>query len=94
MRTTFIVRNIPESALANVRALCAADAYAKLHKWAIGDLRHCVSVKHGTGQFRDRVEWNQVMRLVNGGARELVFTIEPRRGYQLITFSLSMEARA
>ena len=36
-------------------------AYAKLAKWAFGDLRHAVKIKHGPSDaFRDRVDWNTI----------------------------------
>ena len=44
------------------------------------------SLKIGNGSFRDRVEWNQLMR---GNLDAMTATIEPRRGYKLITFELN-----
>jgi hypothetical protein len=58
------------------------DALQKLTKWAFGDLRHCVTVKYGSGAFRDRVEWNAIIC----AQKPLSFKIESRRGYKLITF--------
>lgn len=82
MKTTFIVKNLTEDTLAAIAAMAPRDAFEKLQKWAFGDLKHCVSVKFGTGQFRDRVEWNSFWK--SGGA--VCFTIEPRKGYKLIVF--------
>jgi len=45
-----------------------------------------VTLKVGNGAFRERVEWNQLMR---GNLDAMTATIEPRRGYKLITFELS-----
>jgi hypothetical protein len=43
-----------------------------------------VSIKIGSGQFRDTVELNQILRQpVN-----IDFKIEPRRGYKLATFNI------
>ena len=87
MQTTFVVRNLTSETLAALEASAPADAHAKLTRWAFGDLKHCVSVKYGSGQFRDRVEWNGVMRDVSEGRRNLAFKAEPRRGYRLFTFT-------
>jgi hypothetical protein len=89
MQTTFIVKNLTPEMIDGVNALQAGDAFAKLNKWATGDLRHCVTVKNGAGAFRDRVEWNQIMRRVNAGEASLAFKCEPRRGYKLFTFQLA-----
>lgn len=45
-----------------------------------------VSLKIGNGSFRDRVEWNQLFR---DSRDKISATIEPRRGYKLITFELN-----
>ena len=88
MRTTFIVKNIPSDMLDATLAEPAKQAHAKLTKWAFGDLRHCISVKYGSGAFRDRVAWNQIMRDVEAGVKTLVVTCQPRKGYILVTFSI------
>ena len=86
-QTTFIVRKLTDDMVSRVAEMAPADAYAKLIKWALGDLRHCVTVQNGSGAFRDRVEWNQRMRDVSAGVIPLTFKVEPRRGYRLFTFS-------
>jgi hypothetical protein len=86
MQTTFILKNIAPAALDAVMSEPAAQIHAKLTKWAFGDLRHCVTVKYGSGAFRDRVEWNQIMRDVAAGVKELTATRQPRKGYTLVTF--------
>lgn len=45
-----------------------------------------VSLKIGNGSFRDRVEWNQLFR---DSRDKISATIEPRKGYNLVTFELS-----
>jgi hypothetical protein len=45
-----------------------------------------VSLKIGNGSFRDKVEWNQLFR---DSRDKITATIEPRRGYKLITFELN-----
>jgi hypothetical protein len=85
MQTTFIVKNLTEGTLESIAALSPLDAYQKLLKWAYGDLKHCVSVKHGTtNAFRDRVEWNGLFK----GPKPMTFKLEPRRGYKLFTFTI------
>jgi hypothetical protein len=85
MQTTFIVKNLTESTLESIAALSPLDAYLKLKDWAYGDLKHCVSIKHGTSNaFRDRVEWNGLVK----GLKPMTFMLEPRRGYKLFTFTI------
>jgi hypothetical protein len=83
MQSTFIVKNLTDSTLASLQAMEPRAAYDKLHRWSYGDLRHCVSLKVGSGAFRDRVDWNTRMK---AGA-PLSFKVEPRRGYKLFTFT-------
>ena len=44
-----------------------------------------VTMKIGTGQFRDAIELNQMLRQSN----EITCTLEPRRGYKLATFTIT-----
>ncbi len=83
MQITFIIKNLTEKAHMDIAAMDDRARFHKLSKWAYGDLKHCVSVKYGTGQFRDKVEFNSWWK------RELPFKaykIEPRKGYMLATF--------
>lgn len=48
-----------------------------------GDLRDSVKQKIGTGQFRDKVELNQVWRNENV---TIAFELGDRKGYKLATF--------
>jgi hypothetical protein len=43
------------------------------------------SMKIGTGQFRDAVELNQMIR----GKHSIAYKLEPRRGYKLATFEIT-----
>lgn len=84
MKVTFIVRDLTAQAIDDLAAMDPRSAYAKLQKWAFGDLRHCVSVKFGNcDAFRDRVAWNGIFK----SACPIAFAIEPRRGYRLVTFT-------
>lgn len=84
MRVTFIIQNLTAETIAAIEAMRPEDAFNKLAKWASGDLRHCVKRKDGSGQFRDRVAVNQIMR----APKFVVFKIEARRGYKLATFEI------
>ena len=91
MRVTFILRNLSDAfydgipgAITGLNALSDADKFAKLSKEAKGDLRHCVSMKIATGQFRDAVELNQMLR----GPCTFTYKLEPRKGYKLATFDI------
>lgn len=84
MQVTFIIKNLTEQTHIELAAMTDADRFAKLTKWAFGDLRHCVSQKIETGQFRDRVELNQIMRSPHFQS----YKLEPRRGYKLATFEI------
>lgn len=88
MRVTFTIQNLTETTITELTAMAPADAFAKLSKWAFGDLRHCVKQKIGTGQFREKVELNNAMRAPRFDA----FKIEPRRGYKLATFEIERAA--
>lgn len=83
MKTTFIVKNLTAETLDQIADMAPRDAYAKLHKWAYGDLRHCVSVKYGRGNFGCRVDWNCIIK----SGKPVTFQVEPRKGYKLFTFT-------
>lgn len=57
--------------------------FDKLNKCAFGDLRDNVKQKIGSGQFRDKVELNQMLRVVD---QKIQFKLEDRKGYKLATF--------
>jgi hypothetical protein len=85
MQTTFIVKNLTEETLSDLAAMEPRAAHDQLMKWAFGDLRHCVTVKHGSGAFRDRVDWNSLYKR----NAPMTHKIEPRKGYKLFTFAMS-----
>lgn len=86
MKVTFTIKNLTDKTHQDLAEMTHAERFAQLTKWAFGDLRHCVSQKIGTGQFRDRVELNQIMR---GQDVRFEYKIEPRRGYKLATFNIA-----
>lgn len=85
MQVTFILKNLSPEFVASKEAAGTEALFAWLNKQAMGgDLKHCVSVKVGSGQFRDRVELNQIMR----SNPPMAYSIAPRRGYKLATFDI------
>lgn len=90
MQITFIIRDLTESTMQELHAMESRAAFDRLHKWAFGDLRHCVSIKVGTSNsFRDRVEANTLLK----AGCAMAFKIEPRKGYKLATFTLDKAGR-
>lgn len=86
MKATFIIRNLTEDVTGELADMNAEDRFAKLHRWAFGDLRHCVSVQFGTSNaFRDRVAFNTARK---NGAPFKSSSMEPRRSYKLATFEI------
>lgn len=94
MKVTFIIRNMSAeffegfgSAIVGLNNMPDADKLAYLLKQARGDLRHNFTVKIGSGQFRDTVELNHIMKRPAGFSAS--YKIEPRRGYKLATFEVA-----
>ena len=92
MKVTFILRNLSDafyngngSSITGLLNLSDSDKFWELRNQATGDLRHCVKMKVGTGQLRDYVALNAIVKRNHSVA----FKIEPRRGYKLATFTLS-----
>lgn len=92
MKVTFILRNLTDrfyngngSSIAGLLNLSDSDKFWELRKLATGDLRHCVSMKVGTGQLRDAVDLNAIVKREHS----VSFKIEPRKGYRLATFIFS-----
>jgi len=83
MKTTFIVKDFHDELLDKALANPVWDAFKVIEKWAYGDLRQSVKVKYGTdNSFRSRCAWNDLFRK----KRPITAKVEPRKGYQLITF--------
>lgn len=92
MQVTFILRNLSDTffeglgeSIIGLDNLDNQSKFNTLARHAKGDLKHCVSMKAGSGQFRDQVELNQLLR----GPVSIDYKIEPRRGYKLATFTIS-----
>ena len=92
MKVTFTLRNLTDtfyngngSSILGFLSLSDTDKFWELRKLATGDLRHCVSMKVGTGQMRDSVDLHAIVKRDHS----VSFKIEPRKGYRLATFLFS-----
>lgn len=79
MQVTVILKDFTDIFYADLAAMSAADQFAKCQRLH-NDKR--VSLKIGSGAFRDAVELNAMRR----DNPKIVFNLEPRRGYKLGTF--------
>lgn len=91
LTVTFILRDLADEfftgrpgSLRGLDNMTDAERFNELKRHAQGDMRHCVSMKIGAGQFRDAVELNRLLR----GPCAFTFSIAPRRGYRLATFTV------
>jgi competence transcription factor ComK len=78
-------RTIQENWIVELLAKNPQEIYDKLTKIS-HDNNEGITCKIGNGSFRDKVEWNQIMRTSVLPAP----VVSKRRGYQLITFQLSV----
>lgn len=85
MKVTFILKNLTDRFYDGLSDLSNTDKFWELRKLSAGDLRHCISMKIGTGQFRDAVDLNEIVKRDHSAT----FKIEPRKGYRLATFIFS-----
>ena len=92
MKVTFILRNLSDafyygngSSITGLLNLSDSDKFWELRNQASGDLRHCVKMKVGSGQLRDSVDLNAIVKRDHN----VSFKIEPRKGYKLATFVFS-----
>ena len=86
MKVTFTLKDLSDIWYEGIRTMSDAERFAYLCKQANGgDLRYYIKQKIASGQFRDKVELNQIMRT----NPTFVYKLEPRRGYMLATFEVS-----
>lgn len=85
MKVTFITRNLTDFFYDQFNAMADTDKFWELRRMSTGELRHCVSMKVGTGQLRDSVDLNAIVKRDHS----VSFKIEPRKGYRLATFIFS-----
>lgn len=85
MKVTYTLKDLSNVWYAKIAEMGDEERFRYLAKQANGgDLQGCVKQKVGTGQFRDKVELNQMLR------KEVrwEYKLEPRKGYKLATFIL------
>ena len=84
MKVTYTVKNMSESWYADIAAMGDEERLRYLAKCAHGVFSHCIKQKIGSGQFRDKVELNQILR----APKRWSYSLAPRRGYMLATFEV------
>ena len=63
----------------------AREVFKLLAKYATGDLRHLFSLKMGNDSYRDKVEFNSILK--SCPLENICYTFQQARGYWVITFS-------
>jgi hypothetical protein len=90
MQITFILKNLTDAfyhgtesgSIIGLLNMTDAEKFTYLNKKANDKM---VSMKIGSGQFRDKVELNQIIH--NPSAR-YSFDLQPRKGYKLAIFNI------
>ena len=86
MKVTATIKDKSEEFYADLDGMTAKAAFDYLSKNAYGTYAmHGLSLKIGNGQFRDRVDLNQVLRKPDCSYK---YRREARRGYFLVTFDI------
>ena len=92
MKTTAIFRNLSDQfwngfgdSIPSFLGKPALEQFQRAQR-LVYEMPGYVTLKVGNGSFRDAVEWNQLFR---DSRDKITATIEPRRGYKLITFELN-----
>ena len=63
----------------------AREVFKLLAKYAAGDLKHLFSLKIGNDSFRDKVEFNSIIK--SCPLENICYSFQQTRGYWVITFS-------
>lgn len=66
----------------------AREVFKLLAKYVAGDLKHLFSLKMGNDSFRDRVEFNSIIK--SCPLENICYSFQQTRGYWVITFSANM----
>ena len=90
MKVTAIMKDFTEQFYNGTESGSIPDfmAMPNAHKWETVKrlaFEKRVSMKIGNGQFNDQIELNRMLR----NAVNIDFTIEPRKGYKLVTFNIT-----
>lgn len=65
----------------------AREVFKLLTKYAAGDLKHLFSLKIGNGSFRDKVEFNSLIKSCHPD--HICYSFQQTRGYWVITFAVN-----
>ena len=65
----------------------AREVFKLLAKYAAGDLKHLFSLKIGNGSFRDRVDFNSIIK--SCPIDRICYSFQQTRGYWVITFAVN-----
>ena len=65
----------------------AREVFKLLAKYAAGDLKHLFSLKMGNGSYRDKVEFNSIIK--SCPLENICYTFQQARGYWVITFAVN-----
>lgn len=65
----------------------ARAVFYLLAKYTSGDFKHLFSMKIGNGSFRDKVEFNSIIK--SCPLENISYSFQQTRGYWVITFSVN-----
>lgn len=81
MKCTIILQNLTDAFYEELALYMPKTKWNRINNLS-KQLPHCISIKIGNGSFRDKVEFNNMLR----HKKDIEFKLEPRRGYKLATF--------
>jgi hypothetical protein len=87
MNVTAIIKDVSDQFFTGVGDFCGFDNMTDKEKlkFVMNNDITSITAKVGSGQFRDRVELNQIMRK----DFKVNYSLSPRRGYKLATFNVT-----
>ena len=65
----------------------AREVFKLLAEYVDGDLQHLFSLRIGNGSFRDKVEFNSILK--SCPPENICYTFKQTRGYWVITFAIN-----
>lgn len=65
----------------------AREVFKLLAEYVNGDMQHLFSLRIGNGSFRDRVEFNSIIK--SCPLEHICYTFRQARGYWVITFAVN-----
>lgn len=92
MKVTFTIKDVTEAffngfgeSIKGLNNMTDAEKFSYLTQ-KVQERALKISMKIATGQFRDRVELNQILRKPDVS---FAFKLEPRKGYKLASFEIN-----